>query len=80
MTLRDYLASLIRTFVPIAVGLGLAWVAAKTGVSISDEPAKTLVTGLAAAGYYAAVRALEARWTWAGWLLGYAVPPRYTTE
>lgn len=77
MTLRDYLVSVIRTVVPYAVGLGLTWLAVKTGVAIPDEPLKTVLTGLVAAGYYAAVRAAETRWSWVGWLLGYAVPPAY---
>lgn len=77
MTLRDYLVSVLRTVVPYAVGLGLVWLADKTGITVPDEPTKTLATGLVAAGYYAAVRAAEARWSWVGWLLGYAVSPTY---
>lgn len=80
MTLRDYLVSVIRTVVPYAVGLGLAWVASKTGLNIPDEPAKTIAVGLVAAGYYALVRAGEARWSWVGWLLGYAVTPTYAAK
>jgi len=77
MTVGDYLVSVIRTVVPYAVGTGLVWLADKTGLTIPDEPAKTIVTGLVAAGYYAAVRALEARWPFFGVLLGYKAAPEY---
>lgn len=77
MTLKDYLASVLRTVVPYGVGLLLTWLATKTGVTLPDEPTKTVITGLVAAGYYALVRVVEAKWSVAGWLLGYAVQPTY---
>lgn len=77
MTVRDLLVSLIRTAVPYGVGIVLLWIGTKTGLTIPDEPTKTVVTGFVAAGYYTLVRLAEARWSWVGWLLGYAVSPTY---
>lgn len=80
MTIRDAVASAIRTYVPIGVGFVLTLLARKYGVVIDDTISTSLTTGLAAlvaAVYYAVVRILEARFKWVGWLLGFAVPPEY---
>jgi hypothetical protein len=77
-TLSDYLVSLVRTAVPIGVGLALTLFATKTGININGETAQLLVTGLVISGYYAAVRALEVKWHWFGVLLGWKVAPTYT--
>jgi len=80
MTVRDTIAALIRTYVPIAVGFVLTLLARKYGVVIDDTISTSLTTGLAAlvaAVYYAVAKLLEARFTWAGWLLGFNVPPTY---
>lgn len=80
MTIRDTLAALIRTYVPIGIGFVLTLLARKYGVVIDDTISTSLTTGLAAlvaAVYYAAVKLLEARFKWAGWLLGFNVPPTY---
>lgn len=78
--MTDYLASLIRTYVPVGVGAALAWIASRTGVVIDESTAAggvaffgAVLTGL----YYAAVRALEARFPAVGFLLGVAKPPVY---
>lgn len=77
--MKDYIDSLIRTWVPLIVGPGLLWLSTRLGVDLSDleGPAVTLVTGLAAGVYYALVRLAERRWPSAGWLLGKAGSPRY---
>jgi len=77
MTVRDYLASLIRTAVPILMGVVITWLAKKLGMDIPAEPATTAVTALVSAAYYALVRAAEAKWSWVGWLLGWAAKPSY---
>lgn len=72
--LSDYLVSLIRTFVPIGVGIVLAYLAKKGFNLTVDAEALTLaVIGV----YYAVVRKLEARWSWLGWLLGTPKAPTY---
>lgn len=80
MTLRDLLGSLVRTAVPSLVGLALAWLGRKTGVVLSDGTSAQVsmfVSVLAGTAYYAAARVAEAKWKWAGWLLGWNVPPTY---
>lgn len=55
-------ASLIRTWVPIAIGALLTWVATRTGVVIDADTSATIGAFAAmavAAGYYALARALE---------------------
>lgn len=83
MTLRDLLGSLIRTAVPSLVGVVLAWLGRKTGVILSDDTSASVsmvVTALAGTAYYALARVAEAKWKWAGWLLGWNVPPTYDKE
>jgi len=80
MTVRDQLASLIRTWVPIGVGFVLALLARKFDVVLDEGSSAALVSGIAAlvsAVFYAVVRILEARWKPVGWLLGLAVRPQY---
>ncbi|MDM4722741.1 hypothetical protein QTQ03_25245 [Micromonospora sp. WMMA1363] len=83
--LHDYLISLIRTAVPVAVGAVLAWLASRAGIVLDEGSSTALTAGVVAAAvavYYALVRALESLWPWFGLLLGrrsapvYAVPPR----
>ena len=72
--MSDYLISLIRTAVPIAVGTALAWLSQTLGIVLDDDSsaqAATVVTALVIAVYYAVVRKLEQRWPAVGrWLLG----------
>jgi hypothetical protein len=80
VTVREQLASLIRTWVPIGVGFVLALLGRKYGVVLDDASSAALTSGvaaLAAAVYYVIVRALETRWKSVGWLLGLAVAPTY---
>lgn len=80
MTVRDKLAALIRTYVPVGVGVVLTLLARKYGVVIDDSISTSLTTGLAglvSAVYYAVVRVLEAKFPRLGWLLGFAVAPTY---
>lgn len=79
MNLSDYLASMVRTVVPIAVGLLLEWVAKKTGVVVPATSVAPIVAGAAATAYYALVRLAEHKWPAVGWLLGLAVKPSYST-
>lgn len=80
MTIRDAIASVLRTYVPIGVGFVLTLLARKYDVVINDTVSTSLTTGLAAlvaAVYYALVRLLEAKVPQLGWLLGFAVTPQY---
>lgn len=78
--LHDYLISLIRTAVPVAVASVLAWLASRAGVVLDEQSSTGLtlaVGGLAIGGYYALVRALEVRWPVFGKLLGKQSAPEY---
>lgn len=72
----DFLTSLVRTWVPIAIGYLVS-----LGVlpdDLSDE-ATAAATAAVIALYYALARLLERRWPAAGWLLGVPKTPTYTT-
>ena len=69
--MNDYFLSLIRTWVPIAVGAVLSWLAAR-GLSLDEEATYGLtafLTALGGAVYYALARGLESRWPALGRLL-----------
>jgi hypothetical protein len=83
MTLRDKLASLVRTGTPYLVGLLLTWLGRKYGVVLDDNTSAQISSGLAVlAGsvYYLLVRLAEAKWQRVGWLLGWNVPPTYEAK
>jgi hypothetical protein len=66
------LVNLIRTYVPVAIGALIAWLAT-LGVSIDNATSAGFVaglTGLATALYYTLVRVAESRWPKLGVLLG----------
>lgn len=76
MSLSDYLVSLIRTLVPMVVGYVIRLTA---GADIEVDPGalEVVVSGLFVGGYYALVRALEARFPVVGVLLGWMAKPKY---
>ena len=75
------LASVVRTVVPLLIGLLVA-AFTKVGVPVDDDSVAAVVNGVVSAGvsllYYAVARLLEvfasSKW---GWLLGYAKAPVY---
>jgi hypothetical protein len=67
------LSSVVRTVVPILVGL-IATVLLNIGVTLSPD-AQTLLAGIIAAAYYALVRVLERKWPALTWLLGSGEQP-----
>lgn len=77
--MNDFIASLIRTFVPIGVGGVISWLTLE-GVEVDAETQTALVvglTGLLQAGYYAAVRIVALKWPAIEVLLGTARQPEY---
>ena len=82
-TMSDFLVSLIRTWVPIAVGFALTWIAAKLDIIVSEDTSAQ-VTALAVSAvialYYLVARWLEQRVPWAGRLLGVSKEPSYYDE
>lgn len=77
MNLRDYLASMVRTVVPIGAGLVLEWVGKQTGIVVPTAQVAPFVAAFGAALYYALVRAAEHKWPVVGWLLGFPMMPTY---
>jgi hypothetical protein len=83
----DVTASLIRTWVPIAAGGVLTWVAARSDFAISAETSASVGAFAAmgtAAGYYGLARLLESTTRLRGvgrWMLGGVVSrPSYLSE
>jgi hypothetical protein len=82
MQLSNTVIGLIRTWVPIVVGGAFAWLATQ-GLALDAETqagAIVALTGLIQAAYYTLVRLLEEQWPAAGWLLGNARAPKYSSE
>ena len=69
--------SVIRTWVPIIVGVILTF-AAKAGFNIDSEALTIVITGIITGMYYLVVRFAETHFgsSW-GWLLGKASRPAY---
>jgi hypothetical protein len=78
--LHDYLLSLIRTYVPVAIGTVLTYLATHFNVVLPEDASAGLLigaTGIVVGLYYGLVRALETRWPWFGKLLGKQAQPAY---
>lgn len=78
--IHDFLISVIRTAVPVAVGAVLAWLASEAGIVLDTDSSTALTAGVVAvtvAVYYALARVLETRWPWLGVLLGRRAKPVY---
>lgn len=77
--MSDLLVSLIRTWVPVAVG-GLLSLLAAQGVEFDPTTEQGLIvglTGLITAVYYFGARLLEQKWPSLGILLGSKKQPTY---
>ena len=80
--MKDFAKSLVRTYVPVGVGGALGWLAS-LGVNVDPDHEAGITGGLVGVGiatYYAAARAAEERWPWAGSLLGVRGHPEYADE
>ncbi|MDJ0338276.1 hypothetical protein [Cryobacterium sp. PH31-O1] len=78
--MSNFFIAIIRTFVPIAVGAVVGWLAS-VGLELDPEVQAQAVLGistLAASLYYLGVAALAAKVPAFGWLLGVARNPVYT--
>ncbi len=78
--MTNYIIGHIRTFTPIAIGYAVTWVAANTGIIISDSTSTSVTLAAAAAltaAYYALARWLGTRWPVAERLLGTSAQPTY---
>ena len=78
--MNDVVISFIRTYVPIAVGSLISWLATK-GLDIDAQTGQGLIvflTGILIAAYYGVVRLLERQWPQFDVLLGSTKKPEYT--
>jgi hypothetical protein len=78
--MSDGIISAIRTYVPIAVGAVVAFLAERYNILIDEETSMALVTalgGLLAILYWTLVRLAASKLPWFGVLLGYNVEPKY---
>ncbi|MCD0446445.1 hypothetical protein LO763_22780 [Glycomyces sp. A-F 0318] len=78
--LSNTIVSLIRTYVPLGVGITVTWAATEYGIILDQDTSTALAvgaTGAVAAIYAAIVRGLEARWPKLGVLLGMIGAPVY---
>lgn len=79
----DYVVSIIRTWVPVAVGTALTWLARELGIVLDKDTsamATAVAVALVIAVYYAAARAVEQRWPAVGRVLvalGLRKSPQY---
>ena len=72
--------SFIRTYVPIAVGAGISWLALER-IEIDAETQTALavgLTGVLQSVYYTAVRTIALKWPSVEILLGRRSQPEYT--
>lgn len=72
----DLFRSVVRTFVPVVVGLIMAGLA-KAGIEMDSTALTTVIDALFVGGYYVVIRLLERRFPAVGWLLGLPVTPTY---
>ena len=81
--MNDTVISFIRTWVPMAAGVALTWLADVLGIAIDESTSATVVAavvGVLSAVWYALARFLEQKFPWAGWLLGVNKAPAYSAE
>jgi hypothetical protein len=74
---RDFVLSLIRTYIPLVVAGALTWIALALDLDLTEDitTGVTAFVVLAVTGfYYLIARFLETKWTWLSVLLG--TPPK----
>ena len=74
--MNDYVISLIRTWVPMLVGLLVTWLLS-LGVEFDSAALELALVSIVSGAYYALVRWLEQKWPWLGALLGHTAKPTY---
>lgn len=80
---RDLVLSLIRTYIPIGVGIVLTWLGVRLDIEITEDMttgAVALLVGVLSGLYYIIARLLESKWPVLSFLLGTpknTAPPTY---
>lgn len=75
--MKTLVPSLIRTYVPVAVGALISWLLT-LGVEVGADAKAGLIaggTGVLIAAYYTLVRLAEQKWPWVSVLLGSSKQP-----
>lgn len=79
--LSNWIISLIRTYVPVGVGLLVTWAATQLKIGGLDPSTKAalaaLMVAIVTSLYYTVVRLLEHWKPQLGWLLGVPAKPNY---
>lgn len=75
--MNDLAVSLIRTYVPILVGTGIALLGSLGVTGVDSVEAASVVTSLTIGVYYAIARVIERKAPKAGVLLGHKSAPSY---
>jgi len=76
----DGFIAYVRTFVPIAIGAVVTFLARQFDIVIDSESAQgavLFVNAVVTGAYYALIKYAETRFPWIGWLIGYAKSPTY---
>lgn len=73
---QNYLKSVVRTLVPVVVGVILSGLA-QIGIEVDQVALSQVIDGVFVGGYYTLVRYAESRVPALGWLLGLPSPPEY---
>lgn len=75
--MNPFVASLIRTIVPVVAGAVISWLAlVNLNIDTEGQTAlASLLTALLTGGYYIVVRLIETKVPQVGWLLGLAKTP-----
>lgn len=74
--MNDQIVSLIRTWVPLAIGWGASRLLA-AGIDIDETALTTALVPAITAAYYGLARLLEKLHPFFGWLLGVPKQPTY---
>lgn len=72
--LASLYASVVRTVIPLVVGLAATY-GAKAGLSVDSAALASLLGGLVGSGYYLLVRVVETKFPKFTWLLGTSTQP-----
>lgn len=76
--MQDLLRSVVRTFVPVVVGLIISGLA-MAGVEVDQAALTSVIDAIFVGLYYTVVRFLESKNKQFGWFLGLPTPPTYAT-
>lgn len=74
--MNNYVISLIRTWVPMGVGLLATWLLS-LGIEFDSATLELALVSIISGAYYALVRWLESKIPWLGVLLGHKSTPSY---